>query len=158
MLFPTRLVFAFTALLCGTAAASAQDVAVRIGVLNDMSGLYADIGGAGSVAAAKLAVEDFNPAAHHMKVEVISGDHQNKPDVGANIARQWYDVGQVDVIVDVPTSSVALAVNEVTREKNKVFLGPDLQAPISPGQNARRTPSNGPTTPGCSPTAPAKRW
>jgi branched-chain amino acid transport system substrate-binding protein len=123
MLFPMRLVFAFTALLCGTAAASAQDVAVKIGVLNDMSGLYADIGGAGSVAAAKMAVEDFNPAAHHMKVEVVSGDHQNKPDVGANIARQWYDVDHVDVIVDVPTSSVALAVNEVTREKNKVFLG-----------------------------------
>ena len=123
MLFPTRLVFAFAALLCGTAAASAQDVAVKIGVLNDMSGLYADIGGPGSVAAAKMAVEDFNPAAHRMKVEVVSGDHQNKPDVGANIARQWYDVDHVDVIVDVPTSSVALAVNEVTREKNKVFLG-----------------------------------
>jgi len=123
MLFPTRLVFALAALLCATAAASAQDVAVKIGVLNDMSGIYADIGGAGSVAAAKMAVEDFNPAAHHMKVEVISGDHQNKPDVGANIARQWYDVDHVDVIVDVPTSSVALAVNEVTREKNKVFLG-----------------------------------
>ncbi|HUZ32947.1 MAG TPA: ABC transporter substrate-binding protein [Xanthobacteraceae bacterium] len=123
MLFPTRLVFALAALLCATATASAQDVAVKIGVLNDMSGIYADIGGAGSVAAAKMAVEDFNPAAHHMKVEVISGDHQNKPDVGANIARQWYDVDHVDVIVDVPTSSVALAVNEVTREKNKVFLG-----------------------------------
>ena len=76
----------------------------------------------GSVAAAKLAVEDFNPAAHGMKVEVISADHQNKPDVGASIARQWYDVDHVDVIVDVPTSSVGLAVNEVTREKNKVFL------------------------------------
>jgi branched-chain amino acid transport system substrate-binding protein len=112
------------AVLTATAAlAQAQDVAVKIGVLNDMSGLYSDIGGAGSVAAAKLAVEDFNPAAHHMKVEVIGGDHQNKPDVGANIARQWYDVDHVDVIVDVPTSSVALAVNEVTREKNKVFLG-----------------------------------
>ncbi len=122
MLLPTRVVFALAALLCATAVASAQDVAVKIGVLTDMSGLYADIGGAGSVAAAKLAVEDFNPAAHGMKVEVIGGDHQNKPDVGANIARQWYDVDHVDVIVDVPTSSVALAVNEVAREKNKVFL------------------------------------
>ena len=74
-------------------------------------------------AAAKLAVEDFNPAAHGMKVEVVGGDHQNKPDVGANLARQWYDVDHVDVIVDVPTSSVALAISEVTREKNKVFLG-----------------------------------
>jgi len=98
-------------------------VSVKIGVLTDMSSLYSDITGAGSVAAAKLAVEDFNPAAHGMKVEVVSADHQNKPDVGAGIARQWYDVDHVDVIVDVPTSSVALAVSDVTREKNKVFLG-----------------------------------
>jgi branched-chain amino acid transport system substrate-binding protein len=119
-----RLALAVAALMCTAAAAPAQDnVAVKIGVLNDMSSLYADISGIGSVAAAKLAVEDFNPAAHGMKVEVVSADHQNKPDIGANIARQWYDVDHVDVIVDVPTSSVALAVNEVTREKNKVFLG-----------------------------------
>jgi branched-chain amino acid transport system substrate-binding protein len=118
-----RLVFAVAALTCAAASAQAQDdVVVKIGVLSDMSSLYSDIGGAGSVAAAKLAVEDFNPAAHGMKVEVISADHQNKPDVGASIARQWYDVDHVDVIVDVPTSSVGLAVNEVTREKNKVFL------------------------------------
>jgi branched-chain amino acid transport system substrate-binding protein len=95
---------------------------VKIGVLTDMSSLYADTTGAGSVAAAKMAVEDFNPAAHGLKVEVVSGDHQNKPDVGANIARQWFDVDGVDAIVDVPNSGVALAVNEVTREKNKVFL------------------------------------
>jgi branched-chain amino acid transport system substrate-binding protein len=118
-----RLVFAVAALTCAVASAQAQDdVVVKIGVLSDMSSLYSDIGGAGSVAAAKLAVEDFNPAAHGMKVEVISADHQNKPDVGASIARQWYDVDHVDVIVDVPTSSVGLAVNVVTREKNKVFL------------------------------------
>ncbi len=88
-----------------------------------MSSLYSDIGGAGSVAAAKLAVEDFNPAAHGMKVVVVAGDHQNKPDIGASLARQWYDADHVDVIVDVPTSSVALAISEITREKNKVFLG-----------------------------------
>src|SRR5690242_678161 len=118
------LAFSLAASLCATSAASAQDDDVtKIGVLNDMSGLYADIGGAGSVAAAKLAVEDFNPAAHGMKVEVVSGDHQNKPDVGANLARQWYDADHVDAIFDVPTSSVALAVSEVTREKNKVFVG-----------------------------------
>ena len=69
-----------------------------------------------------MAVQDFNPAAHGMKVEIVSADHQNKPDVGSNIARQWFDVDHVDAIVDVPTSSVALAVNEVMREKNKVFL------------------------------------
>jgi branched-chain amino acid transport system substrate-binding protein len=123
MKFSGRSAFAVAALICSMAAAQAQDDdIVKIGVLTDMSSLYADIGGPGSVAAAKLAVEDFNPAAHGMKVEVVSADHQNKPDIGANIARQWYDVDHVDVIVDVPTSSVALAVNEVTREKNKVFL------------------------------------
>jgi branched-chain amino acid transport system substrate-binding protein len=117
------LALSIAVLLCGASASRAADTVVKIGVLNDMSGLYSDIGGAGSVAAAKLAVEDFNPAAHGMKVEVVSGDHQNKPDVGAGIARQWYDVDHVDAIFDVPTSSVALAVSDVTREKNKVFVG-----------------------------------
>jgi branched-chain amino acid transport system substrate-binding protein len=110
-------------LYTASAARAQDDDVVKIGVLNDMSGLYSDIGGAGSVAAAKLAVEDFNPAAHGMKIEVVSGDHQNKPDVGANLARRWYDADHVNAIFDVPTSSVALAVSEVTREKNKVFVG-----------------------------------
>src|SRR6201996_9236524 len=114
------LALALTALI-GTAA-QAQEVSVKIGVLTDMSSLYSGIGGPGSVAAAKLAVEDFNPAAHGMKVDIVSADHQNKPDIGAGIARQWYDVDGVDAVVDVPNSGVALAVNEVTREKNKVFL------------------------------------
>ena len=109
------------AALFGTAA-QAQTTNVKIGVLSDMSSLYADISGPGSIVAAKMAVEDFNPAAHNMKVDIVSADHQNKPDIGSNIARQWYDVDHVDAIVDVPTSSVALAVSEVTREKNKVFL------------------------------------
>jgi len=95
---------------------------VKIGVLSDMSSLYADIGGAGSVAAANMAVEDFKPTDHGMNVTVISGDHQNKPDVGSGIARHWFDVDHVDAIADVPTSSVALAVADVVREKNKVFL------------------------------------
>jgi branched-chain amino acid transport system substrate-binding protein len=103
-------------------AAHAEDLAVKIGVMSDMSGLYSDLGGPGSVAAAKLAIEDFNPAAHGLKVEVVTGDMQNKPDVGSNLARQWFDVDHVDMIVDVPNSGVALAVNEVAREKNKVFL------------------------------------
>ena len=105
-----------------TTAAHAQTTNVKIGVLTDMSSLYADDTGPGSVAAAKLAVQDFNPAAHNMKVDIISADHQNKPDIGANIARQWFDTQNVDAIVDVPNSGVALAVNEVVREKNKVFL------------------------------------
>ncbi len=109
-----------TAALLATSA-HAQTVNVKIGVMSDMSGLYADLGGPGSVTAAKLAIEDFNPAAHGMKVEMVTGDMLNKPDVGANLARQWYDSG-VDVIIDVPNSGVALAVNEVAREKNKAFL------------------------------------
>jgi branched-chain amino acid transport system substrate-binding protein len=105
-------------------AAHAQitDGVVKIGVLNDQSGTYADLAGPGSVVAARMAVEDFGAAKKGLKVEIVVGDHQNKPDVGSNIARQWYDVDKVDVIVDVPTSSVVLAVNEITREKNKVLL------------------------------------
>jgi branched-chain amino acid transport system substrate-binding protein len=113
---------AFAAAVLTTTAVRAEDLAVKIGVMSDMSGLYADLGGPGSVTAAKLAIEDFNAAAHGLKVEVVSADMQNKPDVGANIARQWFDVDHVDMIVDVPNSGVALAVNEVAREKNKVFL------------------------------------
>jgi branched-chain amino acid transport system substrate-binding protein len=111
-----------TAVFLGTVAARAEDIQVKLGVLTDMSSLYADDNGPGSVAAAKLAVQDFNPSAHGMKVDIISADHQNKPDIGANIARQWFDTQNVDAILDVPNSGVALAVNEVVREKNKVFL------------------------------------
>src|ERR1700729_1113694 len=103
-------------------AAQAEDLAVKIGVLSDMSGLYSDLGGPGSVTAAKLAGQDFDPAAPGLKVDIVSADMQNKPDIGANIARQWFDVDHVNMIVDVPNSGVALAVNEVAREKNKVFL------------------------------------
>jgi branched-chain amino acid transport system substrate-binding protein len=113
---------AFAAALMTTAAAHAQTTNVKLGVLTDMSSLYADDTGPGSVAAAKLAVADFNPAAHNMKVDIIVADHQNKPDIGANIARQWFDTQNVDAILDVPNSGVALAVNEVVREKNKVLL------------------------------------
>src|SRR5881296_2022030 len=110
------------ALGCGAADAQYTDGTIKIGVMNDMSGTYSDITGAGSVVAARMAVEDFGAAAKGMKVEVVGADHQNKPDVGTNIARTWIDVDKVDVIVDVPTSSVALAISEVVREKNKVFL------------------------------------
>ncbi|HTZ02096.1 MAG TPA: ABC transporter substrate-binding protein [Xanthobacteraceae bacterium] len=119
MKFAASLAFA-AALL--TTPAHAQTTDVKIGVLTDMSSLYADDTGAGSVAAAKLAVADFNPAAHNMKVDIIVADHQNKPDIGSNIARQWFDTQNVDAIVDVPNSAVALAVSDVTREKNKVLL------------------------------------
>ena len=104
------------------AAAEMTGGKVKIAVLNDQSSLYADITGQGSVTAARLAIEDFGGKIKDAPIELVFADHQNKPDVGSNIARQWYDTDGVDVIVDVPTSSVALAVNEVTREKNKVFL------------------------------------
>lgn len=108
--------------MCGSAHAQISDGVIKIGVMNDMSGLYADLTGPGSVLAAKMAVEDFGAAAKGLKVEIVGADHQNKPDIGSNVVRQWIDRDQVDVIVDVPTSSVALAVNEIVREKNKVFL------------------------------------
>jgi len=104
-------------------AAHAEDLPTfRIGVLTDQSGLYSDIAGPGSVTATRMAVEDFKPETHGFKVEVLSADHQNKADIGSSIARRWYDIDKVDAIVDVPTSSVALAVAGVTHDKNKVFL------------------------------------
>lgn len=103
-------------------ASSAMAVDIKLGVLNDRSGIYADLSGEGSVVAARMAIEDFEATAKGINVEVISADHQNKPDVASTIARQWYDEEGVDLIVDVPTSSAALAVNEITREKGKIFL------------------------------------
>jgi len=102
--------------------ALAQDKAVKIGVLNDMSSLYADIGGPNSVVAANMAVEDSGLVAKGWKIDVISGDHQNKPDVGVNMARQWIDSDKVDVIADTPNSGVALAVSNLVRDKNAVLL------------------------------------
>ncbi|MFL6624543.1 MAG: ABC transporter substrate-binding protein [Sulfurifustaceae bacterium] len=122
MLKRALLVVASMAFVAGTAQAELTDGVVKIGVLNDQSGLYADLGGQGSVVAARMAVEDFGRAKKGLKVEIITADHQNKPDVGSNIARQWIDVDKVDAIVDVPNSGVALAVNQVVREKNKVFI------------------------------------
>ena len=110
------------ALIPGIGNAQYRGGTIKIGVLNDQSGLYADIAGTASVWMARKAVEDFGAAAKGMKVEIIGGDHQNKPDIGLSIARQWFDVDKVDAIADVPTSSVALAINELTRDKNKVFL------------------------------------
>lgn len=118
----STLIGAAFALGAGAAQAQVSDGVIRIGVMNDMSGLYADIAGPGSLTAARMAVEDFGAAAKGLRVEVVGADHQNKPDVGSTIARTWYDRDGVDVIVDVPTSSVALAVNQITREKGKAFL------------------------------------
>src|SRR5712664_4107473 len=119
-----RNMTAAAALTFAASAAHAQvsDGGIKIGVLNDQSSLYADLAGQGSVLAARMAVEDFGAAKKGMKVEILSADHQNKPDVGSSIARQWYDVDKVDAIFDVPNSGVALAVNQITRDKGKAFI------------------------------------
>jgi branched-chain amino acid transport system substrate-binding protein len=106
----------------GGGGGGAADNKIVIGVLSDMSGLYSDLAGPGSVVAAQMAVDEVGGKVAGMPIEVVSADHQNKPDIGSNIAREWFDTKGVDVIVDVPTSSVALAVSEVAKTKNKVFL------------------------------------
>ena len=117
-------VLAAAAALALSAGAQAQisGNVVKIGVLNDQSGTYADLAGPGSVTAARMAVEDFQKTNKDLKIEVVFADHQNKHDVGSQIARKWFDADGVDVIVDVPTSSVVLAVNQIAKEKNKVLI------------------------------------
>jgi len=115
----SAVLFAIGGLAFGSPAL-AQDKTVKIGVLNDMSSLYADIGGPNSVAAVKMAVEDSGLAAKGWKIDVMNSDHQNKPDIGVNISRQWIDVEKVDAVVDTPTSSGALAVSNLVREKNAI--------------------------------------
>ena len=109
-------------LLASTAQAQISDNVVKIGVMNDQSGLYADITGQGSVIAARMAVEDFGGKVLDKPIEVVFADQQNKPDIGSNIVKQWIDTEKVDTIVDVPTSSVALAVQQITKEKKRIFL------------------------------------
>ena len=117
-----QMVAAAFALTAGFAQAQISDGVIKIGVMNDQSGTYADLAGPGSVVAARMAVEDFGAAKKGIKVEIVVADHQNKPEVGSSIARQWFDVDKVDVIVDVPTSSVVLAVNQIAKDKNKALI------------------------------------
>ena len=133
------LIVAAAALASSSAYAQITDRVVKIGVLTDMSSLYSDLAGAGSVAAAKLAVADFNPAAKGMKVEIVFGDHQNKPDIASSLANSWIDVDKVDVIVDIPNSGVALAVSNMVKEKNGILL--DSGAGSSDLTNAQCTPN-----------------
>jgi branched-chain amino acid transport system substrate-binding protein len=133
-------------LLLGTAlgfavatTASADDKTIKIGVLTDLSGLYADLGGAGSIVAAQMAVEDSGMAGKGWKLDVISADHQNKPDIATNIARQWIDVEKVDVLMDVLNSGVALAVNNLVKEKNSLMI--NSGAASSDLTNAQCTPN-----------------
>jgi branched-chain amino acid transport system substrate-binding protein len=129
-----------TALMSAAAgAAMADDKVVKIGVLTDNSGLYADLGGSGSTLAAQMAIEDSGMAAKGWKIDLISADHQNKPDIGTAIARQWIDVEKVDVFMDVLNSGVALAVNNVVKEKNSILI--DTGAATSDLTNAQCSPN-----------------
>ena len=110
------------AVALAASAAHAQQTTVKIGVLSDMSSLYSDLAGPGSTAAAKLAIADFQKANPNVKVELVSADHQNKPDIGSNVANKWFDTEGVDMIIDVPNSGVALAVSQIAASKNKVFV------------------------------------
>ncbi|MDR3484858.1 MAG: ABC transporter substrate-binding protein, partial [Bradyrhizobium sp.] len=135
----TSLLLGTVLSLASAGLAAAQDKTVKIGVLTDNSGLYSDLGGPGSTVAAQMAVEDSGMAGKGWKIDVISADHQNKPDVGANIARQWIDVEKVDVFMDVLNSGVALAVNNVVKEKNSVMI--NSGAATSDLTNAQCTPN-----------------
>src|SRR3954447_5896244 len=104
------------------ACARAQAKGIKIGVLTDMSGPYQNVGGQTSAICAKQALEDFGASAKGINVEVISADHQNKPDVAVALSRQWFDRDGVDLLLDVPNSAVGLAVASVAREKNKVYI------------------------------------
>ena len=133
----TRAILAATALAALLATGQPSDAAegpVKIGVLNDQSSLYADLTGQGSVVAARMAVEDFGGKVLGQPVEIVFADHQNKPDVGSAIAQKWYDAENVDAITDIPTSSIALAVQQIAHDRNKIvlFSGPaasDLTGP-----------------------------
>jgi branched-chain amino acid transport system substrate-binding protein len=116
------LVSALALLAVSAAQAQISDNVVKIGVLNDQSGAYSDLAGKGSVVAAQMAIDDFGGKVKGAPIQLVSADHQNKPDVGSAIANRWIDEDKVDAIVDVPTSSVALAIQEITRTKNRVHL------------------------------------
>jgi len=129
---------ALCATLAGFVAPAFADDVIRIGVLSDMSGPYSDIAGKGSLAAAELAVEEFGGKVGGRKVEIVAADHQNKPDVGSATARQWFDRADVDMIVDVITSSVALAVQHIAREKDKIVIFSGAGADQLAGESCAR--------------------
>jgi branched-chain amino acid transport system substrate-binding protein len=118
----STLLLGVSLLFAASSGAMAQDKTARIGVLTDLSGLYADLGGQGSIVAAEMAVEDSGMKAKGWKIDVVSADHQNKPDIATAIVRRWIDTDKVDVLADVLNSGVALAVNNVVKEKNSIML------------------------------------
>jgi branched-chain amino acid transport system substrate-binding protein len=148
------LTFVFIAFYCSQIGAQTSGV-VRIGVMNDMSGVYADDQGPGSVLGAQLAVEDHGGRAASRNVEVLSADHQNKTDLGAAIARRWVENEGVNMIADLPNSAIALAVNEIVRDHNRVMLASGAGTALLTGGKCSPKPSIGPTTPG--PMAMASR-
>jgi branched-chain amino acid transport system substrate-binding protein len=127
--------------LAGAAAAQAQDI--TLGVLTDMSGLYSDFSGRGSVVATQMAIDDFMAANPGVTVALVSADHQNKADLASTLARQWYDEGGVDAIFDVTSSAAALAVNALTREKNKVFLATNAASTALTGEECSPNMASG---------------
>ena len=120
--FRFYLVLTLSCAAWGPAHAEISGNVVRVGVLNDISGIFQDTNGMGSVEAARMAAEDFNGEARNIKVEIVYADHQNKADVGSSIARKWLDVDGVDAIVDVPNSAVGLTINSLVRDSRMTFL------------------------------------
>jgi branched-chain amino acid transport system substrate-binding protein len=120
--FKGYLVLALSCIACGTVRAEISDSVVRVGVLNDISGIFQDTNGMGSVEAARMAAEDFNGGAKNIKVEIVYADHQNKADVGSAIVRKWLDIDKVDAVVDVPNSAVGLTINSLLRDTRMTFL------------------------------------
>jgi branched-chain amino acid transport system substrate-binding protein len=131
------------ALLPASAAnAQVSDDAVRIGVLTDQSSAYSDITGAGSIAAAQLAVDDFGGIVLGKRIQLVNADHQGKPDVAATIARRWFDVDGVDAIVDLPSSPIALAVHNIAKEKGRVTIVGSSTADVLTGEQCSPTGAN----------------
>ena len=120
--FRLYLALALSCAAWGPAHAEISGDVVRVGVLNDISGIFQDTNGMGSVEAARMAAEDFNGGAKNIKVEIVYADHQNKADVGSAIVRKWLDVDKVDAVVDVPNSAVGLAINSLLRNTRMTFL------------------------------------
>jgi branched-chain amino acid transport system substrate-binding protein len=155
----SRAAVAVVLLAAGYAKAPAQtegisDGTVKIGVLTDMAGVFSDLAGAGAVMAAQMAIDDFiEKEKPSFKVELVSADHQNKPDIATGIARQWYDTGNVDMITDVINSGVALAVSSVAESKNRMLIVTGSGSTRLTNEHARPTPSVTPGTPIPSPTA-----
>src|SRR5215212_7227011 len=116
------LALALSLAACAAAHAEMSGDVVRVGVLNDISGIFQDTNGMGSVEAARMAAEDFNVGGKNIKVEIVYADHQNKADVGSTIARKWLDVDGVDAVVDVPNSAVGLTINSLVRDTKMTFL------------------------------------